>query len=229
MGRPAIRPPKQLSKQVAMRRFLESATTDVGARDHIEPFAHIHAAFERWCSKQQVAPMGKITFARELGNAINYEEGDWDFRPWRVGSSQIRSWKGIKLRPIWKRFAEWQEEQREAEAKKPSVPTVILGPKRRPPRALVRRFLANSGIDDKDSVEPFTRLFDEFTKWCQYTGHWPLGRIAFAMKLRKAGLEPVMLGHKNQRAWRGFHIFTAQERQARWESPHWPFLAPGVR
>jgi hypothetical protein len=49
------------------------------------------------------------------------------------------------------------------------------------------------------------------------------------MRLRKAGLEPVEFGHKNQRAWRGFHIFTAEERLARWKSPYWPFLAPGQR
>jgi len=214
-----------------MKRFLESATTEVGARHNVEPFSHIYAAFERWCSKKKLAPIGKIAFARELGNAINYEDGDWDFRPCRIGSARVRSWKGIKLRPIWKRFAEWKEELHEAaqKAKKPSGPPVIAGLTRRPPRLLVWRFLANAGAEDKGSIEPFGRLFDEFVQWCRYTGHWPLSRIAFAKMLTQAGLEPVRLGHKQQRAWRGYHIFSAEERRARWESPYWPFLSPGQR
>ncbi len=224
---------KELPNEVAMRRFLTSATTEVGARDNVEPFSHVYAAFGRWCSKNSMPPMSKIAFARELGNAINYDDGecDWDFRPCRIGSAGVRSWRGIKLRPIWKRFAERQhgEEEQLKAASKPSGPPIIGGLKRRPPRVLVRRFLAQRGVEDKGSLEPFGRLFDEFSQWCRYTEHWPMNRIAFARTLRKAGLEPVELGHENQRAWRGFHIFSAEERRARFESPYWPFLSPGQR
>jgi hypothetical protein len=94
---------------------------------------------------------------------------------------------------------------------------------------LVRRFIFQCGIRDEAAIETFERLFDEFSQWCRHTDHWPLDRTAFAMLLKKIGLEPIRLGNKQQRAWRGFHIFTAQERQARFDSPYWPLLAPGQR
>jgi hypothetical protein len=233
MGSPLERPQEELPNQVSMVRFLLSATAEVGARDNIEPFTHLYAAFLRRCSKKNIAPMSKIAFARELSNAINYEEGDWDFRPCRAGSGRIRSWRGIKLQPIWKRFAERhekrQEDEKRCEAEKRSGPPVIRGLKRRPPLVLVRRFLTQSGMPAQDSVEPLARLFDEFIRWCRHTDHWPLSRIVFARALRKAGLEPARIGHEKQRAWRGFHIFTPEELRARWESPYWPFLSPGQR
>jgi hypothetical protein len=194
--RKAAAPPKKLPNEVALERFLESATTDVGARDHIELASHLYIAFKRWCSQKHVEPMGPSAFGRAIAA---------EFYPVRLGQARARAWRGIRLRPRWKKIAEEGTEWRKAMNAPRSVP-IVLGLKRLQAKALVRRFLTLRGTHDRVSVEPFIRLFEEHLKWCHYTLYYPLRRSSFARALKEIGLEPVRLGHEQRRAWRGYRL-----------------------
>jgi hypothetical protein len=206
--RKATAPPKELPLDVALDRFLESATTEIGARDHVELSSHLYAAFRRWCSQKRIKAMGASAFGRELGKA--------DFEATRLSSSRAKAWRGICLRPRWKKIAEEETARLKAACAPRSVP-IVCGRKLRKPKALVRTFLTYVAKHDRISVEPTARLFEEHLRWCRYTDHCPLRRPAFGKALKAMGLEPVRLGNGRQRAWRGYRLLSDHERHARLE------------
>ena len=80
MGRPALKSPKPLSNQVAMRRYLKMGNlTDVGARDHIEPFAHIRAAFRTLVLEATGGANGKDRIRTRAGQCDRLRRGELGF------------------------------------------------------------------------------------------------------------------------------------------------------
>src|SRR5262249_43844922 len=128
MGRSALRPRQKLQNEDALRRFLTAATTEVGDADHVELSSRLYIAFERYCSQERIECMKPSIFGGGLGKTM-------EFDPARAGSRGEKAWHGIKLRPRWKQIVDRAIERQKEKA------AVEVGPKRKPPRAVVFRFL----------------------------------------------------------------------------------------
>jgi hypothetical protein len=207
MGRRALSPPKKLKPEVALARFLECATTDVGDMGHVEPTLHLLAAFGRWCSQEHVDPMGPVTFGRELGKT-------GEFEPILIGESwgkRRRAWKDIRLRPRFKQIAEEAEERSKPPAPSPAARRL----RRMKPEFLVRKFLVWSTLREEGAVETFALLFQAHLEWCKVFERWPLSCKEFGRALTKNGVKAGRLGHGNVHVRHDIRINPAYRHMAR--------------
>jgi hypothetical protein len=201
MGRPRLKPPKERPNEMALRHFLTAATTDVGEADHVEPSAHLYAAFTRYCSQENIKRMGASAFGRELGKTMGFE-------PVRMGAGRQKAWRDIRLRPRWKEIAEQAIERRADDYSNGRFVRPASAPKKIYPLALVSRFLTGCTERDEDSAEPFAALFTVFRWWCSICGYLPLGRKKFGAMLTELRIESGRVGHGRQRVRQGIRLKT---------------------
>jgi len=213
MGRPAVRPLKQLSPAMAVERFLLETTEVHGEIGHVETSEDLHAAFLKWCSKRRVKPISGSAFGRELAKNEDFEATG---ETW----PRQRAWKNIRLRQCWKTVAiEAVQKRKEAASAKPLLINGRFKPL--PPEALVRRFLVSMTVRDGVSVLSFSCLYELHRKWCGWCAYWPVSPVIFAKMLTKLGIEPVRIGKVRQRMRRGCRLMTVEEHNARRENPYW--------
>jgi hypothetical protein len=178
MPQPALKPLKELPPSVAIERFIEEATSDYGADDHIELSSHVYAVYRHWSKVKRLAPMTRQACGREL--AKRYDRA-------RAGNGRQRAWEGIRLDSYWSRVIE-----------APRKPISSTG--------LVRRFLSMAAERDAVAVEPSAHIFQAFRKWCEWTQYPPLDPFSFGRELTKLRIETERYGHGGMRARRGIRL-----------------------
>ncbi|MGO9547404.1 MAG: hypothetical protein ACLPPF_21745 [Rhodomicrobium sp.] len=204
MAKGAATPPKELPHAVSLERFLIAATSDFGARDHVELSSHLYAAFKRWCSQKLIKPMSVSAFGRELGKTGDYE-------PDRVGSDSQKAWRDIRLRPRWKEIAQCATQSAPAG---PPPFAALNRPKRIHAPLLVGRFLAAATKADGVSVELFSELFHVHLKWCEAVNYQPLTPLSFGKGLTKLHIDAGRVGNGRHRVRRGIRLLPIY--QAAW-------------
>jgi hypothetical protein len=189
MGRRALKPPKELLPDEVLQAFLSAATTRRSG--YAELSAHLYAAFEHWCGEEGIKPAEAMVFGRKIGKTKKFESA-------RVGAAGQKAWRGVRLKPKWKKIAEMATERRRKSTYGRSNGIA--------PKLLASRFLIAATEPETSALEPFSHLFAAFREWCTWMQAKPLGRKSFGEALTKLRITPGRMGHGGQKARRGIRL-----------------------